>query len=73
VSTRHPSKPHAEGKCRRPAFAEISSATADPPRSSIAPTPDEKARRLAALRAALADSAPASQARIHAGDRGERP
>jgi hypothetical protein len=73
VSTRHPSRPTAEGKPRRSPFAEISSATADPPRSSIAPTPDEKARRLAALRAALADAAPAFQARIDAGERGEQP
>jgi hypothetical protein len=69
VSTRHPSKPSEEGKCRRPAFAEISSATADPPRCSIAPTPDEKARRLAALRAALADAAP--QFHAHARRAGE--
>jgi hypothetical protein len=44
-------------------FAEISSATADSPPSSGPPTPDEKARRLAALRAALADATPAFQAR----------
>src|SRR6516225_7469438 len=73
VSTRHPSKASEESKRRNAAFAEISSATADPPPSSGSPTPDEKARRLAVLRAALADSAPAFQARIHAGERGERP
>jgi hypothetical protein len=73
VSTRHPSKPPAEGKPREAAFAEISSATADPPPSSGSPTLEEKARRLAALRDALADSAPAFQARIDAGGRGERP
>ena len=73
MSTRHPSKPPEEGKPRRPSFAEISPATADPPQSSGPPTPDEKARRLAALRAVLADSAPAFQARIHAGERGEQP
>ena len=55
------------------AFAEISSATADPPRCSGPPTPEEKARRLAVLRAVLADSAPAFQARIDAGERGEQP
>jgi hypothetical protein len=63
VSTRHPSKPREEGKRRKSAFAEISSATADPPRCLNTPTPDEKARRLAELRATLADSAPAFQAR----------
>jgi hypothetical protein len=52
------------------AFAEISSATADPPRCSIAPTPDEKARRLAALRVALADSAPQFYARAHCAGEG---
>jgi hypothetical protein len=73
VSTRHPSKPSEEGKRRKSDFAEISSATASPPRCFGTPTPDEKARRLAELRAALADAAPAFQARIDAGDRGERP
>ena len=69
MSTRHPSKPPAEGKPRSSDFAEISSATADPPRCSIAPTPDEKARRLAELRAALADAAPQFHARArHAGE-----
>jgi hypothetical protein len=63
VSTRHPSKPPEEGKCRRSDFAGISPATADPPRCLDTPTPDEKARRLAALRAALADAAPQFHAR----------
>ena len=69
MSIRYPSKPPAEGKPRESALAEISSATADPPRCSIAPTPDEKARRLAALRAALADAAP--QFHAHARRAGE--
>ena len=73
VSTRHPSKPSEEGKRRKSAFAENSSAAVAPPRSSGTPTPDEKARRLAVLRALLADAAPAFQARIDAGDRGEQP
>jgi hypothetical protein len=63
VSTRHPSKPPAEGKRRKSDFAEISSAAVAPPWCFGTPTPDEKARRLAALRAALAGSAPAFQAR----------
>jgi hypothetical protein len=37
---------------------------AAPPRRSIPPTPGEKARRIAELRAALADAAPLFQARI---------
>ena len=71
--TGYPSKPPEERKRRNPAFAEISSAAADPPPSSGSPTPEEKARRLATLRAVLADSAPAFQARIDAGERGEQP
>jgi hypothetical protein len=73
VSTGHPSKPSEERKRRKSDFAENSSATAAPPRCFGTPAPEEKARRLAALRAVLADSAPAFQARIDAGERGERP
>ena len=73
MSTGHPSKPSEECKRRKSAFAEISSATAAPPRCFGPPTPEEKARRLAVLRAVLADSAPAFQARIDAGERGEQP
>jgi hypothetical protein len=73
VSTDHPSKPSEEGKRRKSDFAENSSATAAPPRCFGSPTPDEKARRLAELRAVLADSTPAFQARIDAGKRGEQP
>jgi hypothetical protein len=73
VSTDHPSKPSEEGKRRKLAFAENSSATTAPPRCFGTPTPEEKARRLAVLRAVLADSAPAFQARIDAGERGEQP
>jgi hypothetical protein len=68
VSTGYPSKPSEEGKRRKSAFAEISPATADPPQCFGTPTPDEKARRLAVLKAVLADSAPAFQARIDAGE-----
>ena len=63
MSTRYPSKPPEEGKPRRPAFAGISSAAVAPPRCFGPPTPDERARRLAALRAALADAAPQFHAR----------
>jgi hypothetical protein len=35
--------------------------------------PDDRARRLAELRTALAGAAPTFQARIAAGERGERP
>jgi hypothetical protein len=63
VSTHHPSKPSEEGKRRKSDFAENTSATASPPRCFDSPTPDEKARRLAVLKAVLADSAPAFQAR----------
>jgi hypothetical protein len=63
VSAHHPSKASEESKRRNAAFAEISPATADPPRCLYTPTPDEKARRLAALRAALADAAPQFHAR----------
>jgi hypothetical protein len=73
VSTDHPSKPPEEGKRPKSALAEISSAAVATPRCFGTPTPAEKARRLAALRARLADAAPAFQARIHAGERGERP
>ena len=70
MSAHHPSKPSEEGKRRRPPFAEISSATAGPPPSSGSPTPDERARRLAELRAALVDSAPQFYARTRRGGEG---
>ena len=73
MSTEYPNKPSEEGKRRKSDFAEISSATTDPPRCFGTPTPDEKARRLAALRAVLVDAAPAFQARIDAEKRGEQP
>jgi hypothetical protein len=63
VSIRYPSKPPAEGKPRKSAFAEISSEVADPPRYVGLPTPDERAGRIAKLRAVLADAAPLFQAR----------
>jgi hypothetical protein len=71
VSTHHASKPPKEGKPREAAFAEISSGTADPSPSSGPPTPDEKARRLAALRAVLADAAPQFHARSRRAGEGQ--
>jgi hypothetical protein len=63
VSIHNPSKPSEQRKRRKSAFAEISSATAALPRCVDTPTPDEKASRLADLRAVLANSAPQFLAR----------
>jgi hypothetical protein len=63
VSIDNPSNPSEERKRRKSAFTGISPGAADSLRCFHTPTPDEKARRLAELRAALADSAPAFQAR----------
>ena len=73
MSTHNPSRPSEKRKRRKSAFAQNSSATAAPPQCFGTPTPEEKARRLAVLRAVLADSAPEFQARIDAGERGEQP
>jgi hypothetical protein len=73
VSTRYPSKRSRESKRRKSAFTGISPAAVTPPRCFGTPTPEEKARRLAALRTLLADAAPAFLARIDAGERGVRP
>ncbi len=73
MSTHNPSRPSEKRKRRKSAFAQNSSATAAPPRCFGTPTPEEKARRLAALRAVLADSAPEFQARFRAGEQGEQP
>jgi hypothetical protein len=43
------------------------------PRRTVPPSPDDRARRLAELRAALSDAAPAFRARIDADQRGARP
>ena len=64
--------PLAQCKGRSDSFTEISS-DAPTTRRFGPPTPEEKARRLAVLRAVLADSAPEFQARIDAGERGEQP
>ena len=65
-------QPLAQCKGRSDSFTEISS-DAPTTRRFGPPTPEEKARRLAVLRATLADSAPEFQARIDAGERGEQP
>ena len=65
-------QPLAQCKGRSDSFTEISS-DAPTTRRFGPPTPEEKARRLAVLRAVLADSAPEFQARIDAGERGEQP
>ena len=65
-------QPLARCKGRSDSFTEISS-DAPTTRRFGPPTPEEKARRLAVLRAVLADSAPEFQARIDAGERGEQP
>ena len=62
----------AQCKGRSDSVTEISS-DAPTPRRFGTPTPEEKTRRLAVLRAVLADSAPEFQARIDAGERGEQP
>jgi hypothetical protein len=72
VSTDHPNKPPEEGKRRKSAFTGFSPA-AFAPRCLGTPTPEEKARRLAVLRAVLANSAPVFQARIDTGEQGEQP
>ena len=73
VSTHHPSKPSEKCKRRSSAVAENSPAAVAPPRCLGTPTPEEKARRLARLRAVLADAAPEFQARIDTGEQGEQP
>ena len=73
MSTHHPSKPSEKCKRRSSAVAENPPAALAPPRCSGALTPEEKARRLALLRALLADAAPEFQARIDAGEQGEQP
>ena len=59
-------------RCKgRPHSITENSSDAPPRRGSLAP--DDRARRLAELRTALADAAPTFQARLRAGERGERP
>ena len=73
MSTHYPSKPSEKRKRRKTAIAENPPAAIAPPRCFGTPTPEEKARRLALLRAMLADAAPEFQARIDAGEQEEQP
>jgi hypothetical protein len=69
VSISHPSKASKEGKRQKSTFARISSGAADLRSSFVSPTTDEKARRIAELRAVLAYTAPHFQAHgRHAGE-----
>ena len=65
-------QPPAQCKGRSDPFTEISSDAPTTPRFGPL-SPEDRARRVAELRATLADSAPEFQARIDAGERGEQP
>ena len=68
----HSNQPLAQCKGRSDSFTEISS-DAPTTRRFGTLTPEDRARRVAELRTALADSAPEFQARIDAGERGGQP
>jgi len=70
VLMRHSSRPTHQCKGRSQPITENS--TDAPPRCGPL-APDDRARQLAKLRTALADAAPTFQARIRAGEGGERP
>jgi len=67
---RHSSRPTYQCKGRSGPITENSPDA--PPRYGPL-TPEDRARRLAELRTVLADAAPTFQARIRAGEGGERP
>jgi hypothetical protein len=69
---RYSNQPWAQCKGRSDPFTEISPDASTTPRFGPL-SPEDRARRVAKLRAALADSAPEFQARIDAGERGEQP
>jgi hypothetical protein len=69
---RYSNQPSAQCKGRSDPFTEISPDAATTRRFGPL-TPEEKARRLAVLRAVLTDSAPEFQARLRAGEQGEQP
>ena len=69
---RHSNQPWAQCKGRSDPFTEISPHAATTPRCGPL-SPEDRARRVAELRAALADSAPEFQARLRAGEQGEQP
>jgi hypothetical protein len=69
---RHSSRPTYQCKGRSEPITENSSDT--PLSRRFGPlAPDDRAQCLAELRTALADAAPTFQARLRAGERGERP
>jgi hypothetical protein len=67
---RYSSRPTDQCKGRSEPITENSSDA--PPRFGPL-APDDRTRRVAELRTALAGSAPAFQARLRAGEQGERP
>ena len=69
---RHSSRPTDQCKGRSEPIPENSSDTPLPRRFGPL-APEDRARRLAELRTALAGAAPTFQARLHTGERGERP
>ena len=72
MRTGYSNPPLAQCKGQSDSVTEISS-DAPTTRRFGTPTPEEKARRLAVLRAVLADSTPEFQARLRAGERGKQP
>jgi hypothetical protein len=72
VRAGYSSRPCGGRKSLIPASPENHSEAADPPRRLRPPTPAEKARRVDALRAALAGTAPAFDARARRGGEGPR-
>ena len=69
---RYSNQPLAQCKGRSDPFTEISPHAATTPRFGPL-SPEDRARRVAELRATLADSAPEFQARLRAGEQGEQP
>ena len=69
---RYSRRPTNQCKGRSEPFTENSS-DALPTRRFGPLTPDDRIRRLTELRMALADAAPTFQARLRAGEQGERP
>ena len=71
MRTGYSSRPTGQCKGRSDSFTGISS-DAPPPRRFGPLSPDDRARRLAELRIALASTAPAFRARCRAGQLGEQ-
>ena len=72
MRTGYSNPPLAQCKGRSDSFTEISS-DAPTTRRFGTLTPEDRARRVAELRTALADSAPEFQAQLRAGEQGEQP